>query len=221
MSGKQFSVPLVIRMTTGGGRQLGAQHSHSFEGWFGHIAGIKILAPATVDDARYMLQDALADNGPVLIFEHALLLNRSEDLSEPIELVNPFKAKVRIIGTDLTVITYGIMLSRCLEAADELAKHGHSIEVIDLRALRPLDNETIFQSIKKNHRVLVVDEGWKTGSLSAEISARIHEECFYDLDAPIQRLCSKEVPMPYAAHLEQAVIPQVSDIVLKIQEMLK
>ena len=132
-----------------------------------------------------------------------------------------FKAKVRRIGSDLTVITYGIMLGRCLEAADELAKFGHNIEVIDLRVLRPLDNETIFQSVRKNHRVLLVDEGWKTGSLSAEVSARIHEHCFYDLDAPIQRLCSKEVPMPYAAHLEQAVIPQVSDIVIKIQEMMK
>jgi pyruvate dehydrogenase E1 component beta subunit len=221
MSGGQFSVPLVIRMTTGGGRQLGAQHSHSFEGWFAHIPGIKILAPATVEDARSCLTYALRDPDPVLIFEHALLLNTSENVGELPENIAPFKAIVRKSGNALTLITYGGMLNRCLEAAKEFEKFGKTVEVIDLRCLRPLDNETIFQSVKKNHRVLIVDEGWKSGSLSAEISARIIENCFYDLDAPIERLCRKEVPIPYSRHLELAAIPQKEDIITKIQEILK
>ena len=216
MSGGQISVPLIIRTTTGGGRQVAAQHSNSFEGWFAHIPGIKILAPATVEDARSVLHFALQENDPVMIFEHALLLNRSEEVNEKPELINPFKAIIRKSGDKLTLITYGGMLYRCLEAAEE----NEGVEVIDLRALRPLDNETIFSSIKKTHRALIVDEGWKTGSLSAEISARIMESCFYELDAPVQRLCRKEVPIPYAKHMELAAIPQKNDISAKIQEML-
>lgn len=216
MSGGQISVPLVIRTTTGGGRQVAAQHSNSFEGWFAHIPGLKILAPATVEDARSFLHFALQDNDPVMIFEHALLLNRSEEVSEKIEMINPFKALLRKEGEKLTLITYGGMLHRCLEAVED--KDG--VEVIDLRSLRPLDNETIFSSVKKTHRVLIVDEGWKSGSLSAEISARIMESCFYDLDAPVQRLCRREIPIPYARHLELAAIPQVGEISAKIEEML-
>jgi pyruvate dehydrogenase E1 component beta subunit len=216
MSGGQVSVPLVIRTTTGGGRQLGAQHSNSFEGWFAHIPGIKILAPATVQDARSFLYFALKENDPVMIFEHALLLNRSEEVSEKPELINPYKAQVRKFGNQLTIITYGGMLHRCLEAAEN--KEG--AEVIDLRSLRPLDTDTIFSSVRKTHKVLIVDEGWRSGSLSAEISARIMESCFYDLDAPVQRLCRREVPIPYARHMELHAIPQVSNIKEKIEEML-
>jgi pyruvate dehydrogenase E1 component beta subunit len=221
MSGGQLAVPLVIRMTTGGGRQLGAQHSHSFEGWFAHIPGIKILTPATVEDARSFLHFALLDPDPVLIFEHALLLNASEEVGDMPIMNPPFKALVRKIGKSLTLITYGGMLSRCMEAAKEMEKVGLEVEVIDLRCLRPLDNETIFNSLRKTHRVLIVDEGWKSGSLSAEISARIMESCFFELDSPVQRLCRKEVPIPYARHLELAAIPQTQDIIHKIQEMLK
>jgi pyruvate dehydrogenase E1 component beta subunit len=216
MSGGQISVPLVIRTTTGGGRQVAAQHSNSFEGWFAHIPGIKILAPATVEDARSFLYFALQDHDPVLIFEHALLLNRSEEVGENPQMISPYKAHVRKNGDKLTLITYGGMLHRCLKASE--GKDG--VEVIDLRSLRPLDNETIFSSVKKTHRALIVDEGWKSGSLSAEISARIMESCFYDLDAPVQRLCRREVPIPYARQMELAAIPQVADILVKIQEML-
>jgi pyruvate/2-oxoglutarate/acetoin dehydrogenase E1 component len=216
MSGGQVSVPLVIRTTTGGGRQVAAQHSNSFEGWFTHIPGIKILAPATVEDARSFLHFALQDNDPVMIFEHALLLNRSEEVDEKPQMINPYKAMLRKGGDKLTLITYGGMLHRCLEATE-----GRSdVEVIDLRSLRPLDTETIFSSLRKTHRALVVDEGWKSGSLSAEISARIMESCFYDLDAPVQRLCRREVPIPYARHMELAAIPQVNEISAKIEEML-
>jgi pyruvate/2-oxoglutarate/acetoin dehydrogenase E1 component len=216
MSGGQVSVPLVIRTTTGGGRQVAAQHSNSFEGWLAHIPGLKILAPATVEDARSCLYFALKENDPVMIFEHALLLNRSEEVKDSPERINPFKALVRKSGSALTVITYGGMLPRCLEAAQDEER----VEVIDLRCLRPLESETMMNSVRKTHRVLIVDEGWKSGSLSAEISSRIMESCFYDLDAPVQRLCRKEVPIPYSASLERAAIPQVQDIKTKIKEML-
>lgn len=221
MSGGQISLPLVIRMTSGGGRQLAAQHSNSFEGWLAHIPGLKILTPATVEDARYMLVHAMKENSPVILIEHALLFNQSGECREALADFNPFCAQVKKTGKDLTLITYGGMLPRCLEACEEMKKRGKEIEVIDLRSLRPLDEQTLFASLKKTHRVLIVDEGWKSGSLSAEISARITESCFYDLDAPVQRLCRKEIPIPYARHLEDAIIPQYKDILLKIEEMLK
>lgn len=216
MSGGQVSVPLVIRMTTGVGRQLGAQHSNCFEGWFAHIPGLKIITSGTVEDARSFLSFALKESSPILIFEHALLYNRVEEVGEEPLTETPFKSKVRQPGNALTLITYGEMLHRCMEAAKD-----QDVEVIDLRCLRPLDNETILNSVKKTHRVLIVDEGWRSGSISAEISARIMENSFYDLDAPVQRICRKEVPTPYAKHLQEAVIPQVEEIASKIQEMIK
>lgn len=221
MSGGQASVPLVVRMTTGGGRQLAAQHSNSFEGWYSHIPGLKILAPGTVEDARFMLAEALKDADPVLIFEHALLLNKEEECGERPQDFQAFNAKVRRTGSALSLITYGGTLSRCLEAAEQASTMGHSVEVIDLRSLRPLDEETIFQSLRKTHRALIVDEGWRSVSLAAEVSARIMENVFYELDAPVQRLCRMEIPLPYAKHLEDIAIPQTKNIVNKITEMLK
>jgi pyruvate dehydrogenase E1 component beta subunit len=213
MSGGQFNVPLVIRMTTGAGRQLAAQHSHSLEGWYAHIPGIRVLAPATLDDVRGMLWSALEDPDPVLIFEHALLYQLEGELASNAGPVDIERAAVRRPGTDLTLITYGGMLPRALDAAEQLAREGLDIEVIDLRVLRPLDTATLLDSVARTHRVLVVDEGWRSGSLSAEIAARIQEEAFFELDAPIARLCSAEVPIPYARHLEQAAVPQVEAIV--------
>jgi pyruvate dehydrogenase E1 component beta subunit len=209
MSGGQFSVPLVIRMTTGGGRQLAAQHSHSLEGWLAHIPGIRVLAPATIPDARHMLTGALADPDPALVFEHALLFNLKGDLTEESRATasNLDRASVRKSGDRITLVTYGAMLWRSLEAAQELEAEGISVEVIDLRSLRPLDRPTIMQSVQKTHRLLVVDEAWKTGSISAEIIASVNETCFYDLDAPPARVCGVEVPMPYASHLEEAAMP--------------
>ncbi len=221
MSGGQFTVPLVVRMTTGGGRQLAAQHSNSFEGWFAHIPGLRILAPATVEDARHMLAPALADPNPVLIFEHALLLNREEECAENLAGFNPWQAAVRKQGQQLSLVTYGGMLPRALEAAALLHEQDIDIEVIDLRCLRPLDDATILASVRKTHRALIVDEGWRSGSLAAEISARIMEQAFYDLDDPVQRLCRKEVPLPYAKPLEDFAIPQVADIVATVREMLQ
>ncbi len=213
MSGGQFNVPLVIRMTTGAGRQLAAQHSHSFDGWYAHIPGIRVVAPATVTDARWMMPTALADPDPVLIFEHGGLYNVSGELPDDAGPVDLDRAAVRRAGTDLTLITYGGTLSTALAAAEALAEDGVQAEVIDLRTLRPLDDVTFLDSVRRTHRAVVVDEGWRSGSISAEVSARIMEQAFYELDAPVGRVASEEVPTPYARHMEQAAIPGVEDIV--------
>jgi pyruvate dehydrogenase E1 component beta subunit len=213
MSGGQFSVPLVIRMTTGAGRQLAAQHSHSLEGWYAHIPGIKVLAPATLEDARGMLWTALEDPNPVLIFEHGGLYNLQGELAADASPVDITTAAVRRPGSDVSLITYGGSLPKTLEAADALAAEGIKAEVIDLRTLRPLDEATILASVARTHRAVVVDEGWRSGSLAAEVSARIMEGAFWELDAPVARVCSAEVPVPYAKHLEDATLPQVAGIV--------
>ena len=213
MSGGQLSVPLVIRMTTGAGRQLAAQHSHSLEGWYAHIPGIRVLAPATVEDARGMLWPALQDPDPVVIFEHGSLYNLSGPLPDPPPVVDIAHAAVRRTGTDVTVVAYGGCVGKALTAADLLAAQGISAEVVDLRVLRPLDDATIMGSIARTHRCVVVDEAWRTGSLAAEVSARVMEQSFWELDAPVERVCSVEVPVPYAQHLERATLPQPEEIV--------
>lgn len=219
MSGGQLSVPLVIRMASGAGRQLAAQHSHSLEGWYAHIPGIKIVAPATVDDARGMLAPALDDPDPVLIFEHALLYNVEGELTSADAGADIAHARVRRQGGDVTLITYGGTLGKTLDAADALAREGISAEVIDLRVLRPLDDTTFLDSVRKTRRAVIVDEGWRSGSLAAEISARIMEQAFYDLDAPVARVCSEEVPIPYPKHLEEAALPQAPKIVAAAQAL--
>lgn len=212
MSGGQLSVPLVVRMATGGGRQLAAQHSHSLEGWYAHIPGIKVLTPATIDDARWMLPAALVDPDPVFIFEHAMLYPMEGELSNHGGPADIKKAVVRRSGDDITLITFGGCLFKTLEAASQLASQGTEAEVIDLRVLRPLDTATILSSVAKTHRAVVIDEGWRTGSFAAEISAQIMEGAFDELDFPVARVCSAEVPMPYAKHLEDAALPQVNKI---------
>ncbi len=221
MSGGQLNVPVVIRMTTGAGRQLAAQHSHSLEGWYAHIPGLRIVAPATLEDARGMLYTALQDPDPVLIFEHASLLNLEGEIAADPQSVDIDYAAVRRQGTDLSLITYGGSLMKSLQAAATLAEGGVSAEVIDLRSLRPLDDSTIIASIAKTHRALIVDEGWKSGGLSAEITARIMEQAFYELDAPVSRICGAEVPVPYAKHLEDAAIPQVDGIAAAARDLVK
>lgn len=221
MSGGQFAVPLVIRMATGGGRQLAAQHSHSLEGWFAHIPGLKVLAPGTVEDARWMLAAALADPNPVLIFEHIVLYNAEDELDPALTGVDIVHAKVRRAGRDVTLVTYGNSLPKCLAAADALAADGIEAEVIDLRVLRPLDMATVIESVTRTRRVVIVDEGWKSGSISAEIAARLAEDALYELDAPVRRVCSREVPVPYAAHLEDAALPRIDDIVATARALVK
>ncbi len=213
MSGGQCNVPVVIRMTTGGGRQVAAQHSHSLEGWYAHIPGLRILTPATVDDARGMLWPALLDPDPVLLFEHASLYNMAGELADDAGPVDISRAAVRRHGGDVTLIAYGGTLRVALEAADALAANGVEADVIDLRTLRPLDDQTIVESVRRTHRAVIVDEGWRSGSISAEIAARVSEQAFFDLDAPVERVCSAEVPMPYAKHLEDAALPTAAAVV--------
>jgi pyruvate/2-oxoglutarate/acetoin dehydrogenase E1 component len=219
MSGGQFTVPIVIRMATGGGRQLAAQHSHSLEGWYAHIPGIRVLAPGTIQDARSMLAPALADPDPVLIFENVMLYNATADIDEA-AVVDIDKAAVRREGKDVSVITYGGSLWKALEAAEKLADEGIAAEVLDLRVLRPLDEQAILASVAKTKRAVIVDEGWRSGSLSAEITARIVEGGFWNLDAPVARVCSVEVPIPYPRHLEEAALPSVDRVIAAVQAVI-
>ncbi|MGD9862128.1 MAG: pyruvate dehydrogenase (acetyl-transferring) E1 component subunit alpha [Pseudodonghicola sp.] len=220
MSGGQFGVPLVIRMATGAGKQLAAQHSHSLEGWYAHIPGLKVLAPATVEDARGMLWTALQDPDPVLIFENVMLYNMAGQIDSAAGAVEISRAAIRRPGRDLSLITYGGSLWKTLAAAEALAAEGIEAEVIDLRTLRTLDDATIMASLGRTRRALIVDEGWRSGSLAAEISARIMEQAFWSLDAPVGRVCSAEVPIPYAKHLEEAAIPQVPGIVAAAKSLM-
>jgi pyruvate dehydrogenase E1 component beta subunit len=221
MSGGQLSVPIVVRMATGAGRQLAAQHSHSLEGWYAHVPGIKVVAPGTVGDARALLLAALREPDPVFVFEHAYLYPMEGEVDETAGAGEIGRAAMRREGRDLSLITYGGSLSKTLAAADVLATEGIDAEVVDLRSLRPLDTATILASVAKTHRALVVDEGWRTGSLAAEVSACIMEGGFYDLDGPVQRLCSAEVPIPYAGHLEAAALPQPATIAAAARAMLR
>ena len=220
MSNGQFGVPLVIRMATGAGRQLAAQHSHSLEGWYAHIPGIRVLAPATLEDARGMLWTALEDPDPVIIFENVMLYGRAGKLATNAGPVDIDTAAVRRVGRDVSLITYGGSLFKTLDAAETLATQGIEAEVIDLRTLRPLDTATILSSVAKTHRAIVVDEGWRSGSIAAEIGMRIAELGFYDLDAPLGRVCSEEVPIPYPKHLEDSAIPQPEKVVAAVKSML-
>ena len=221
MSGGQFNVPLVIRMATGGGKQLGAQHSHTLEGFFAHIPGLKVLIPATVQDAYDMVGLALADPDPVLIFENALLYNTKGELDTAAAPLPIGKALLHREGKDVTILAYGINLFKALKAAETLSAEGIEAEVIDLRSLRPLDDAAIMASVKKTHRVMIVDEGWKSGSLSAEIMARINEQAFFELDAPMGRVCTVEVPLPYAKQLEEGAIPQPEKIAAMARQLME
>lgn len=219
MSGGQFNVPIVIRMATGGGRQLAAQHSHSLEGWYAHIPGIRVLAPGTVQDARSMLAAALADPDPVLIFENVMLYNGAADIDEA-AAVDIDRAAIRREGKDVSLITYGGSLGKALEAAERLTGEGISVEVLDLRVLRPLDDDAILASVAKTRRAVIVDEGWRSGSLSAEVITRIVEGGFWNLDGPIARVCSAEVPIPYPKHLEDAALPSVDRVIAAVRFVL-
>jgi len=220
MSGGQCPVPVVIRLATGAGRQLAAQHSHSFEGWYAHVPGVRIVVPATIDDARGMLGAALACPDPVLIFEPISLYNLEGELTAQADACDLDHAAVRRAGSDVTLIAHGASLYRALEAAGTLAERNVSAEVIDLRTLRPLDDATILASVRRTHRALIVDEGWRSGGIAAEIAMRIVEQGFYELDAPIGRVCTAEVPMPYPRHLEEAALPSATRIVAAVMSQL-
>lgn len=219
MSGGQLNVPIVIRMATGAGRQVAAQHSHSFEAWYAHVPGLRVISPATVRDARWMLAAAVADPDPVIMFEHAGLYNTSGEMGDgPVDIDT---AAVLRPGRDVTVLAYGGTVPTALRAAETLAAEGIDAEVIDLRTLRPLDVATIAASVERTSRAVVVDEGWRTGGLSAELSALITEHCFYFLDAPVARVCTAEVPIPYAKHLEEAALPKADEVVAAARSVVR
>ena len=221
MSGGQFNCPVVIRMATGGGKQLAAQHSHSFEGWYAHIPGITILTPATLEDARGMLWTALEDPDPVFIFENQTLYPMEGQLAADAGPVEIERARIRRAGRDVTIITYGASLWKSLDAAQMLAAESIEAEVIDLRTLRPLDNATFLESLARTHRAVIVDEGWRSGGIAAEIGMRIMESAFYELEVPVERICTAEVPIPYPKHLEEAALPQAATIVSTVRRMLR
>jgi pyruvate dehydrogenase E1 component beta subunit len=200
-------------MATGAGKQIAAQHSHSLENWYAYVPGIKVLSPATVQDAHDMLLAAVEDPDPVFIFEHQMLYGIEGPFDPNATKTSPWRAVIRRSGTDVSLIAYGGSVHKALTAAEELDKEGISAEVIDLRSLRPLDRAAIIASVSRTHRAVVIDEAWKTGSLASEVSATLAEEAFYELDAPIARVCTVEVPIPYAKHLEDAALPQVPAIV--------
>lgn len=220
MSGGQLHVPLVIRMGCGISKQLAAQHSHSWEPFYAHVPGLVVLSVGTHEDARGMLRLALQSPDPVVIFEYTGMLNLEKEIDLDAAVVDIYKAKVMKKGNDITIITYGTGVYKCLEAATELATVGIDAEVIDLRVLRPLDEFTFLASVAKTHRAIIVEDAWRSVSISSEVSARIMERTFYDLDAPVIRLCGIEVPIPYPAHLEEACVPQKRDIVQAIKKMI-
>jgi pyruvate dehydrogenase E1 component beta subunit len=220
MSGGQFNVPVVIRTTAGAGRQLAAQHSHSFEPYFAHVPGIRVLSIATHEDARGVLWSALEDPDPVILFEYPRIMTLEAEVPVEPVAVDLSTAAIRRAGRDVTLITYGATQHTVLEAADRLAEDGIDAEVIDLRSLRPIDDATVLASVARTHRAVVVEEAWRTLGVGAEVAARITEEAFYELDAPVGRIGCAEVPLPYAKHLEDAALPQVPAIVEAVRRVM-
>ncbi len=220
MSAGQIGVPLVVRMATGAGRQLAAQHSHSLEHWYAHVPGLKVLTASTVQDARDVVLAALADPNPVLVFEHQGLYGMSGELDEDLPPGSVWRAARRREGRDVTLVAFGGSVPKALRAAEVLAQEGVESEVLDLRALRPLDVEAIVASVRATSRVVVVDEAWKTGSFAGEILAIVAERAFFELDAPPERVCTVEVPIPYSKQLEDAALPSVERIVAAARRTL-
>lgn len=220
MFGGQFTIPMVIRTPSGGGRQLGATHSQTPDAVFAHFPGLKVVAPGTPEDAKGMLKAAIRSDDPIMFIEHATLYQVRGEVPDGEYTIPLDKAKVQRPGSDVTVVTYSKMLEISMKAADELAKEGIEAEIVDLRCLRPLDMEPVLQSFQKTNRAVIVEEGWRSYGVGAEVSARIYEEAFDYVDAPIQRVAQKEVPLPYNRTLEQMALPQVEDVIEAVKEVL-
>ncbi len=220
MFGGQFVLPLVIRTVGGGGRQLGATHSQTPDAVFAHFPGLKVVAPGTPADAKGLLKAAIRCDDPVLFIEHATLYQTRGEVPDGDYTVPIGKSTIQRPGSDITIVTYSKMLEISLKAADELAKEGIDVEVVDLRTLRPLDMEPVLESFKKTNRAVVVEEGWKSFGVGSEIASRIYEEAFDYVDAPIKRVAQDEVPLPYNRTLEQEALPQVKDVIGAVKEVL-
>ncbi len=221
MFGGQFKCPLVIRTTSGGGKQLGATHSQTPDVIFAHFPGLKVVAPATPADAKGLLKASIRADDPVLFIEHSTMYQERGDVPDGTDFLLPIgKSEVKRQGKDVTIITYSKMLQVTLKAVQQLTGEGIDPEVIDLRTLRPLDLEPVFESFKKTNRAVIVEEGWRSFGVGAEVVARIYEECFDYLDAPIQRVAQKEVPLPYSADLERSAIPNPNDVAAAVKAVL-
>lgn len=221
MFGGQFTLPLVIRAVGGGGRQLGATHSQTPDAIFAHFPGLKVIAPGTPADAKGLLKAAIRSDDPVLFIEHATMYQTRGEVPDGELLIPIGKSKVQREGKDVTIVTYSKGLELSMKAADELAKEGIEVEIVDLRCLRPLDMEPVLASFKKTNRAVVVEEGWKSYGVGSEIAARIYEEAFDYIDAPVKRVAQKEVPLPYNRTLEQAALPQVEDVIAAVKEVMQ
>jgi pyruvate dehydrogenase E1 component beta subunit len=220
MFGGQFSVPMVIRTTSGGGRQLGATHSHAPEPIFAHFPGLYVVAPSTPADAKGLLKAAIRDDNPVLFVEHSTLYQTRGPVPVGDYTVPIGVSDVKREGTDVTLVSYAKMVQISLQAADQLAKEGISAEVIDLRSLRPLDTRPVIESFKKTNRCVVVEENWALYGVGAEIAARLQEEAFDWMDAPIKRVSQEDVPLPYSRELEQSALPNVEKVISAVKEIL-
>ena len=219
MSGGQVTVPLIIRTVSGGGSQLAASHSQSLEGWYAQVPGMRVVTPATPYDARGLLKTALQDSNPVLFVEHSLLYGVKGTVPDE-EYAVPFGlADIKRPGKDVTIVSYLRMVHVALQAAEELAREGIEAEVVDLRSLRPLDMDTVAQSVKRTHRAVVVEEGWRTGGFGAEVASGIMSQAFDYLDGPVERVAGKEVSMPYNRDLEQAAIPNHREVVQAVKSL--
>jgi len=221
MFGGQFKCPLVVRTTSGGGKQLGATHSQTPDVIFAHFPGLKVIAPATPADAKGLLKASIRTDDPVLFIEHSTLYQERGEVPEDKDFVLPIgKSDVKRRGKDVTLVTYSKMLQITLKAVQQLAAEGIEAEVIDLRTLRPLDMEPVYESFKKTNRAVIVEEGWRSYGVGAEVAARLYEECFDYLDAPIQRVAQKEVPLPYSAELEKSAIPNPNEVVKAVKAVM-
>lgn len=208
----QVTMPFVLRTQGGGGAGAGAQHSKTLDALVAHIPGLKVVAPATAADAKGLLKAAIRDDHPVIVLEHKLLYNTRDEVPDGDHLVEIGKARIARAGSDVSIIASSKMVVDALKAADELAKEGISAEVVDLRTLRPLDRETIKASIARTHHAVVVNEGWRFCGYAAELSATIMESCFDDLDAPVERVATHDIPIPYSEPLESTVLPDAAKI---------
>jgi pyruvate dehydrogenase E1 component beta subunit len=220
MFGGQFTLPLVIRTPGGGGRQLGATHSQTPDAIFAHFPGLKVVAPGTPEDAKGMLKSAIRSDDPILFIEHATLYQLRGEVPEGDHTVPLGKARILRPGRDVTLITYSKMLETCSKAAEQLSKEGIEAEIVDLRSLRPLDMDPVLSSFKKTNRAVIVEEGWCSYGVGAEVSARIYEQAFDYVDAPIKRVAQDEVPLPYNRNLEQMALPQVEDVIKAVKEVM-
>jgi pyruvate dehydrogenase E1 component beta subunit len=220
MSGGQFTTPIVFRGPNGAALQLGAQHSQAFESWLAHIPGIKVVSPGTPYDAKGLLKSAIRDDNPVVFLEGEMLYNTKGEVPEDEYLVPLGKADLKREGSDCSIITSGKMVLVAMQVADQLAKEGIHLDVLDLRTIRPMDTEAIYASVRKTNRAVVLEEGWEVCGIGAQVVDYIQRECFDDLDAPVIRVHQEDVPMPYAKGLEKLAKPDAAKTIAAVKKVM-